>query len=50
MILLLSLFLICAVIMPSVGELLRERHRAALRRKRIDTFLRDSPVADYRLD
>lgn len=50
MIPLVSLFLICVVVMPAAGELLRERHRAAERRKRIDAFLRDSPVADYRLD
>jgi hypothetical protein len=50
MIPLLSLFLICVVVMPAVGETLRERHRAAQRRKRIDAFLRDSPVADYHLD
>lgn len=50
MILIVSLFLICAVVVPSAGELLRERHRAALRRKRIEAFLRDSPVADYHLD
>ena len=50
MILIVSLFLICAVVMPAAGELLRERHRAALRRKRIDAFLRDGPVADYNLD
>ena len=50
MILILSLFLICAVVMPPAGEMLRERHRAAQRRKRIDAFLRDTPVADYHLD
>lgn len=50
MFLIVSLFLICAVVMPSAGEVLRERHRAAQRRKRIEAFMRDSPVADYRLD
>lgn len=50
MIPLVSLFLICVVVMPPAGEMLRERHRAALRRKRIEDFLRDSPVADYHFD
>ena len=50
MILIVSLFLICVVVMPPAGEALRERHRAAQRRKRIEAFLRDSPVAEYRLD
>ncbi|WP_165189072.1 hypothetical protein [Caulobacter soli] len=50
MILIVSLFLICAVVTPSAGEALRRRQRAIQNRKRIEAFLRDSPVADYRLD
>jgi len=50
MLLIVSLFLICAVITPSVGEVVRRHQRAIRRRKQIEAFLRSSPVAEYRLD
>jgi hypothetical protein len=50
MLLIVSLFLICVVVMPPAGEALRHRQRAILQRKRLDAFLRDSPVADYHLN
>ncbi len=50
MILIISLFLICVVVMPPVGEVVRRRQRAIQTRKRIEAFLRETPVADYRLD
>ena len=50
MVLILSLFLICAVIAPTAGESLRRRSRLAHQRKRLDVMLRDGDVADYHLD
>jgi hypothetical protein len=50
MLLLVSLFLICAVVTPPAGEVVRRHQRAIWRRKQIDAFLRSSPVAEYRLD
>jgi len=50
MLLIVSLFLICAVVTPSAGEFVRRRQRAILRRKQIEAYLRSSPVAEYRLD
>jgi hypothetical protein len=50
MLLIVSLFLICAVVTPSVGEVVRRHQRAVHHRKQIDAFLRSSPVAEYRLD
>jgi hypothetical protein len=50
MFLILSLFLIGAVVIPPAGEVVRRHQRAIWRRKQIDAFLRSSPVAGYRLD
>jgi hypothetical protein len=50
MLLIVSLFLICAVIVPPAGEAVRRHQRALWRRKQIEAFLRSSPVAEYRLD
>ena len=50
MLLIVSLFMICAIVTPAAGEALRERHRAAQRRAHIGALLRNSPVADYRHD
>jgi hypothetical protein len=50
MILILSLFLICTVVAPLMGEPLRRRHRDGERRKRLEMLLRDSPVAGYSFD
>jgi hypothetical protein len=49
MLLIVSLFLICAVVPPR-GEAVRRHQRAIWRRKQIEAFLRSSPVAEYRLD
>ncbi len=50
MILIVSLFLICAVVTPSAGEALRRHQRAIVDRKRIQAYLRETPAADYRLN
>jgi hypothetical protein len=50
MLLIVSLFLICAVVTPPVGEVVRHHQRAIWRRKQIEAFLRSSPVAAYQLD
>ncbi|MBO9710639.1 MAG: hypothetical protein J7521_20750 [Caulobacter sp.] len=50
MLLIVSLFLICAVITPPVGEVVRRHQLAIRRRKQIEAFLRSTPVADYRFD
>jgi hypothetical protein len=50
MLLIFSLFLICAIVTPSIGERLRRRHRDDQRRKRLEAFLRDTPVAHYSFD
>ena len=50
MFLIVSLFLICAVVIPPAGEVVRRHQRAIQRRKQIEAFLRSSPVAEYRLD
>ena len=50
MLLIISLFLICAVVAPPAGEVVRRHQRAIQRRKQIEAFLRSSPVAEYRLD
>jgi hypothetical protein len=50
MLLIVSLFLICAVIIPPAGEVVRRHQLAIRRRKQIEAFLRASPVAEYRLD
>jgi hypothetical protein len=50
MLLIVSLFLIFAVIGPPAGEVVRRHQRAIQHRKRIDAFLRAGPVAEYRLD
>ena len=50
MLLIVSLFLICAVVTPPVGEVVRRHQRAIRRRKQIDAFLRSTPVAEYRFD
>jgi len=50
MLLIVSLFLICAVITPSVGEVVRRHQRAIRRRKQIEACLQSSPATKYRLD
>jgi hypothetical protein len=50
MLLIVSLFLICAVVAPPAGAVVRRHQQAIWRRKRIEAFLRASPVAEYRLD
>jgi hypothetical protein len=50
MILIVSLFLICAVVTPPIGEVVRRHQRALRRRKQIKAFLRANPVAEYRFD
>jgi hypothetical protein len=50
MLLLVSMFLICAVVVPPAGEVVRRHQRAIQRRKQIAAFLRSSPVAEYRFD
>lgn len=50
MLLIVSLFLICVVVTPPIGEVVRRQQLAIHRRKQIDAFLRSTPVADYRYD
>jgi len=50
MLLIVSLFLVCAVVGPTVGERVRRHNRAILLRKQFDALLRDGDVAPYRLD
>ncbi len=50
MLLILSLFLICTVLAPLIGEAVRHRNRLILRRKQLEILLREGDVAEYRLD
>ena len=50
MLLIVSLFLICAVVAPSIGEVVRRRNLAVARRRQLLALLRDGEVADYRLE
>ena len=50
MLLIVSLFLICAVVAPAAGERVRRHNRAILLRKQFHALMRDGEVAEYRLD
>lgn len=50
MLLLVSLFLIRTIAMPSASQALRERRRTVERRRHLELLFRDGAVANYRLD
>ncbi|MBC7669051.1 MAG: hypothetical protein H7236_11530 [Gemmatimonadaceae bacterium] len=50
MLLILSLFLVCTVLVPVIGEVVRRHNRMILKRKQLEILLREGDVAEYWLD